>query len=85
MTVPATVLTLAANGAEVAKIAVGGSLALGFFAILTGFLRRLMAARAREQTKREIAASIAEGTMTPEDGERILRAEPGPPGSGRDA
>ncbi|MFK7885006.1 MAG: hypothetical protein AB8F26_12590 [Phycisphaerales bacterium] len=29
---------------------------------------------ARERTKREIAAYIAEGSMTPEHGERILKA-----------
>lgn len=29
---------------------------------------------ARERTKREIAAYIAEGSMTPEQGERILKA-----------
>jgi hypothetical protein len=30
-------------------------------------------ASARERTRREIAAFIAEGTMTPEQGERLLR------------
>lgn len=29
---------------------------------------------ARERTRREIAAYIAEGTMTPEQGERLMRA-----------
>jgi hypothetical protein len=29
---------------------------------------------ARERTRREIAAYIAEGTMTPEQGERLIRA-----------
>jgi hypothetical protein len=28
----------------------------------------------RERTKREIAAYIAEGTMTPEQGERLIKA-----------
>lgn len=31
----------------------------------------------REKTKREIAAYIAEGSMSPEEGERIIRAKPG--------
>lgn len=35
---------------------------------------RGMTSMARERTKREIAAFIAEGTMTPEQGERILKA-----------
>jgi hypothetical protein len=29
---------------------------------------------ARERTRREVAAFIAEGSMTPEQGERLLRA-----------
>jgi hypothetical protein len=29
---------------------------------------------AREKTRREIAAYIAEGTMTPEQGERLMRS-----------
>lgn len=29
---------------------------------------------ARERTRREVAAYIAEGTMTPEQGEKLLRA-----------
>ncbi|MEM9084208.1 MAG: hypothetical protein AAGB34_11475 [Planctomycetota bacterium] len=35
---------------------------------------RVTRAREAEQTKREIAAYIAEGSITPEDGERLLRA-----------
>jgi len=31
-------------------------------------------ATAKEQTRREIAAFIAEGSMTPEQGERLMRA-----------
>ncbi len=31
-------------------------------------------AGARERTRREIAAYIAEGSMTPEQGERLMRA-----------
>ncbi len=32
--------------------------------------------RAREHTRREIAAYVAEGSMTPEQGERLLAAAP---------
>jgi hypothetical protein len=31
---------------------------------------------ARERSRREIAAFISEGTMSPEQGERLMRAEP---------
>ncbi|RMH24164.1 MAG: hypothetical protein D6692_13840 [Planctomycetota bacterium] len=35
---------------------------------------QIMTTAARERTKREIAAYIAEGSMSPEQGERILKA-----------
>lgn len=31
---------------------------------------------ARERSRREIAAFIAEGTMSPDQGERLMKAEP---------
>ena len=34
----------------------------------------LIASSARERTRREIAAYIAEGSMTPEQGERLMKA-----------
>lgn len=34
----------------------------------------VLKARARERSRREIAAYIAEGSMTPEQGERLMRA-----------
>ncbi len=47
-------------------------------AILTGLAFKgivgVITNGARERTKREIAAYIAEGSMTPEQGERILKA-----------
>lgn len=35
----------------------------------------IMTTHARERTRREIAAYIAEGTISPEQGERLLRAQ----------
>ena len=50
--------------------------------ILTGMLinavTTVLTTSSRERTKREIAAYVAEGSMTPEHAERILR-----PGAGR--
>lgn len=40
-----------------------------------------VATLSRERTRREIAAYIAEGAMTPEQGERLMRAEPKDRGS----
>ncbi|HLO39835.1 MAG TPA: hypothetical protein VK176_02340 [Phycisphaerales bacterium] len=38
-------------------------------------IRRVVETKAREQTKRDLAAFIAEGTMTTEDAMRIIRAD----------
>lgn len=46
---------------------------------------RLEQTRAREETRRELAAYVAEGSMTPEDAERILCAEPSQPAPSRRA
>jgi len=67
--------TLAAIDDMIAPIAVIGGLTIATLAILLSFFRSILRTRAREQTKREIAAYIAEGTMTPEDGERIIKAD----------
>lgn len=37
-------------------------------------LTRMVARLARERTRREVAAYIAEGSMTPEQGEKLLAA-----------
>jgi len=52
---------------------VGGTIAIVaiVFATVTGMAKSL----GRERTRREIAAYIAEGSMTPDQGERILRAK----------
>lgn len=65
-------LTLANDTGE---IAVMGGLTLGLVAILGSIVTRIVTVRSREATKREIAAYIAEGSMTPQDGERLIRAE----------
>ncbi len=51
---------------------IGGAIAIVaiVFTTVTGMIRSM----GRERTRREIAAYIAEGSMTPEQGERILKA-----------
>ena len=48
--------------------------------VLTGFLTKslttIVTNNAREKSRREIAAYVAEGSITPEHGERLIRAEP---------
>lgn len=48
-----------------------GVIALG---ILGSMVREIVKTRSRERTRREIAAYIAEGSMTPEQGERLMNA-----------
>ena len=43
-------------------------------AIVFSAIRKIEAHHSSEKSRREIAAYIAEGSMTPEDGERLLNA-----------
>lgn len=51
---------------------IGGSVVALWISMAT--LHAIVTSFTRERTKREIAAYIAEGTMSPEQGERILKA-----------
>jgi uncharacterized protein YqhQ len=42
---------------------------------ITKHVTSVFKAQAREKSRREIAAYIAEGSMTPEQGERLMRAD----------
>ncbi len=55
-------------------IAVGGGLLLGAIAIFMGLLRKISKEKQMEESRREIAAYVAEGSMTPEDAERLIKA-----------
>ena len=66
-------LTLAAADKEVLFI-VGGLVAI--VAIVISALASVLKVRSREYSRREIAAYIAEGSMTAEQGERLMRAMP---------
>lgn len=53
-------------------LVVGGLIAVT--AIVAGCLTKVIRSAHRERSRREIAAYIAEGSMTPEQGERLLSA-----------
>lgn len=53
---------------------VAGTIAI--VAIVFGIVGGTIKSVAREKTRREIAAYIAEGSMTPEQGEKLMRAVP---------
>ncbi len=46
-------------------------------AILLKSLTTIVTHQSHEKSRREIAAYIAEGTLTPEQGERLLKADAG--------
>jgi hypothetical protein len=63
------------NGDQaMALLIVGGAFFVGIVGIVFGCLTNLMRTKAQEQTKREIAAYVAEGSISPEDARRILNA-----------
>ncbi|MGQ0629006.1 MAG: hypothetical protein ACT4PL_13020 [Phycisphaerales bacterium] len=70
--------TLAQSGS--AESMIGSNFtAIIFFSFCAGWLLlhfgyKTVRTVTRERTRREIAAYIAEGTMTPEQGERLLKA-----------
>jgi hypothetical protein len=51
---------------------VGGGIAIT--AIIAGAIKSVVASNARERSRREIAAYIAEGSMTPDQGEKLMKA-----------
>ena len=53
-------------------LTIGG--VLGFTGIVFGTVSAMVKHTARERSRREIAAYIAEGSMTPEQGERLMKA-----------
>lgn len=47
---------------------------VGLVWIVLGTMTGMVRSVARERTRREIAAYIAEGSMTPEQGEKLMKA-----------
>jgi hypothetical protein len=55
-------------------LAISGGLVVAIISILATNIRASVVGREREAARREIAAYVAEGSMTPEQAERILAA-----------
>lgn len=53
---------------------IGGIVAV--VAIVFGSIKRISINSEREKSRRDIAAYIAEGSMTPEDGAKLMSASP---------
>lgn len=58
------------------------AMALAVIAVVGGILNNMARSRQYERSRREIAAYIAEGSISPEEGERLLSAK-GPSRCGR--
>ena len=69
-------LTLAMDidGDFIPVLAISGGLVVAILSIFGGIVRSVVRTRSREQSRREIAAYIAEKSMTPEEGERLMAA-----------
>lgn len=55
-------------------VAVGGSMSIVLVAIVGGIFRSVFVHKHREESRREIAAYVAEGSMSSEDAAKILGA-----------
>ena len=55
-------------------LVIGGPMLLGLVGMIVSAVRRSAESRAREESRREIAAYVAEGTMSVADAERLMNA-----------
>lgn len=70
--------TLGLADEQIVKVVLfGGAILVALFWIVFGTVRDIVRSRAQEQSRREIAAYVAEGSMSPDDAERLLQAGPG--------
>jgi len=69
-------LTLAGIDEVIPVLAISGGIFIAVISIIFSNIRGMVVARSGEQTRREIAAYVAEGTITPDEAERLLKAGP---------
>jgi hypothetical protein len=56
-------------------IAIAGGLGIAALAIIAGLIKTTSHRRHFEESRREIAAYVAEGSITPDDAQRLLTTE----------
>ncbi len=71
MSINEALTRLISNEGVIVPIIVGGFIVI---LVLINVVGKTVRSNARERTRREIAAYIAEGSMTPEQGERLMKA-----------
>ena len=70
-------ITLAESFREaIPVLAIGGGIVFAVIATITGAVRKVRQTKYREESRREIAAYVAEGSMSAEDGAKLLAAKP---------
>ena len=77
-----TTLGAAIDDELIPFLAVGGGLLIALISVIGSYTRSILVARAREHSRREIAAYVAEGSMSAEDGKTLLDAGRSPPRHG---
>ena len=55
-------------------IVFGAGMIISVVAILAGVMRSILVSRAQERTRQEVAAYVAEGSMSAAEGESLLKA-----------
>lgn len=55
----------------------GGAFLTGIVSVIAGVIQNILKTRSRERTRQEVAAYVAEGSMTADEAERLLSAGKG--------
>ena len=67
-------LIASSNDSLVMAIFFGGGIVVAVVAIVTEAIRKVFQTKAREESRREIAAYVAEGSISPDDAAKLLAA-----------
>ncbi len=66
---------LASDASDLGMVVLfGGGFVVAIVAIVTEAVRKTLQTKAREESRREIAAYVAEGTISPDDAAKLLAA-----------
>lgn len=71
-------LMLGMGDDELKFLVIAGGLFIAVISIVSGGIHRTTRARQREQSRREIAAYVAEGSMTADDAAKLMADDDGP-------
>lgn len=63
--------------AVIAVVAIVGGVTVALVSVVGGIVTGIRSRREREETKRELAAYVAEGSLTLDQAERLIRADLG--------